>query len=252
MNLEELLQAADEHQRHSVARSYERTESARFLPEEVTPTVTRLKALAGTGPAVEFAVGTGRIALPLAAEGVEVHGLDASEAMLAELAKKEGAESVEVTLGDMASRIVCEDATLVYLIFNTITNLRTQSQQVECFRNAAAHLRTGGRFLIECIVPALHRLAPGQTVLHRVTTPECLAFDEYPDTTRQILISHYCVTEGDVTDRSAAAFRYVWPSELDLMANLAGMELESRTSDWHGAAFTSSSRSHVSVWRKKT
>ncbi len=204
---------------------------------------------------MEFAVGTGRIALPLAMTGVAVHGIDFSQAMLAELRRKPDAEQVALTEGDMTSTLVCSDASLVYLVFNSITNLRSQQQQVACFRNAAAHLRPGGRFLIETYVPGVGAVPSGERIRPFDVSPGHLGFDEYEDRANQILISHhYFLDMSGGTGRArhlAGAFRYVWPSELDLMAELAGLDFESRWSDWDGSPFTDASTSHVSVWRKR-
>jgi len=170
--------------------------------------------------------------------------------MLAELRKKRGAERVSLTVGDMTDTTVCADAALVYLVFNTITNLRTQAQQVACFRNAAAHLAPGGAFVIETGLPQLHRLPPGETIVPFDVSEHHLGFEEYVDRVNQISISHHYFIDGDRVRTSSPAFRYVWPSELDLMAELAAMTLESRWADWRRSPFTSDSQSHVSVWRK--
>ncbi len=207
-------------------------------------------ALAGGEKAVEFAVGTGRLALPLAERGVTVLGIDFSEPMVSELRKKPGADRVAVTIGDMTSASVCSDAALVYLVFNTITNLRTQAQQVECFRNAARHLRSGGCFLVENGVPQLQQLPPGETIRPFDVSPHHLGFDEYMNPVDQISVSHHYFIDGDRVRRVSGAFRYVWPSELDLMGQLAGLRLESRWADWLRSPFDADSRSHVSVWRK--
>jgi len=241
----------DEHLRPAVAAAYDSAVAERFAPDAVTPVVDLLADLAADGVAVEFAVGTGRIALPLAERGVEVLGLDFSEPMLGELEAKDGAELVTVTVGDMTTTRLCTDASLVYLVFNTITNLRTQALQVACFRNAAEHLRPGGRFVIENNVPKLHRLAPGETFLPFDVSPHHVGFEEYVDKVNQISISHHYYIDGDRGRQLAGTFRYVWPSELDLMAELADMELEARWADWHRTPFTGDSPTHVSVWQKR-
>jgi len=244
------LSEPDPHLSRRVAAAYDRAHRSEFTDAAVGPAVELLAEIAAGGAAVEFAVGTGRIALPLSAVGVEVHGIDFSEPMLAELRGKVGAERIDITVGDMTTTRVCSDASLVYLVFNTITNLRAQAQQVECFRNAAAHLAPGGRFVIENDVPILRNLPPGETLHPFDVSAEHLGFDEYVDYVNQISISRHYFINGDRVRVSAGAFRYVWPSELDLMAQIAGMELESRWADWHRAPFTGESRSHVSVWRK--
>ncbi|HVM39759.1 MAG TPA: class I SAM-dependent methyltransferase [Acidimicrobiia bacterium] len=250
MDVSEHLAAPDEHLDPVIAATYDRSLADRFSPETVAATVEFLAALAGDGPVVEFAVGTGRIALPLAATGVPVFGIDFSEPMLAELQRKPGADRVALTVGDMTTARVCSDASLVYLVFNTIGNLRTQRQQVACFRNAAAHLRPGGRFVIENGTPQIHRLPAGESILAVDVSPQHLGFDEYADRVNQILISHHSFVEGGKVRVLSGAFRYVWPSELDLMAELAGMTLEARWSTWRRDPYSADSPSHVSVWRK--
>lgn len=233
-----------------VAAAYDDSKHEKFTPEAIGPAVDMLAGLAGDGIAVEFAVGTGRLAIPLAQAGVEVRGIDFSEPMIGELRKKDTAELVAVTVGDMTETQVSSDAAVVYLVFNTITNLRTQQQQVACFRNAAAHLAPGGRFVIENGVPKLHRLSPGETIVPFNVAAHHLGFEEYVDLANQISVSHHYHIDGDRVRTSSPAFRYVWPSELDLMAELAGMTLESRSAGWDGSPFTGESPSHVSVWRK--
>lgn len=249
-DVDALLAAPDQHLDPSVAAGYDAASGARGDPEEVRTTVDVLAELAGDGVAVEFAVGTGRVALPLAATGVPVRGIDLSEAMLAELRRKPGADRVAVTVGDMTDTSVGSDASLVYLVFNTIGNLRTRHQQVACFRNAAAHLRPGGRFLVETGVPQLHRLAAGESTVVVDVADDHVGVDEYVDRVGQILVSHHWFVDGDRVRTVSGAFRYVWPSELDLMAESAGMTLESRWADWHRRPFTGTSPAHVSVWRR--
>ena len=249
MPASEYLALPDPHLNPLVAATYDAADEL-FSLEATGAAVEVLSDLAGDGAAVEFAVGTGRLALPLTEAGVRVHGIDFSEPMLAELRRKEGAELISVTVGDMTETRVCGDAALVYLVFNTITNLRTQRQQVACFRNAAAHLAPGGCFVIENGLPQLHRLPPGETIVPFDVSAHHLGFEEYVDRVNQISISHHYHIDGDQVRTSSPAFRYVWPSELDLMAELAGMTLEARWADWHRSPFTDESQSHVSVWRK--
>jgi hypothetical protein len=249
MSTSDLLGTPDEHPDPEIAGAYDRDVAGRFHDDEIRSAVKLLAALAGDGIAVEFAIGTGRLALPLAETGTTVMGVDLSEPMLAEPAKKPGAERITATIGDMTSTQVCSDATLVYLVFNTITNLRSQRQQVDCFHNAAAHLAPGGRFVIETGVPQLRRLPPGETIVPIDVSPHHLGFDEYVDLVDQISVSHHYFIDGDRARSGSAAFRYVWPSELDLMAELAGMELEHRWADWQGSPFTGESPSHVSIWQ---
>ncbi|HDH03438.1 MAG TPA: class I SAM-dependent methyltransferase [Actinobacteria bacterium] len=245
------LSASDAHLDPLVAAAYDDSLDDHFKPEVIRGAVSILAELAGDGPAVEFAVGTGRLALPLAETGVGVHGIDISEPMLERLQNKPGADLVNVVIGDMTSTLVCTDARLVYLVFNTIMNLRTQEHQVACFRNAAAHLSTGGRFLVETIVPELRQLPPGETIRPFEISSQHLGFDEYVDLVNQISISHHYFIDGDQVRTSSPAFRYVWPSELDLMAELAGLKLEARWANWDRDSFTGDSRSHVSVWQKR-
>jgi SAM-dependent methyltransferase len=250
VSVADYLSKPDEHLRRSVAAGYDAAVADRFTPEAVDPAVEVLAGLARDGVAVEFAVGTGRLALPLAARGTAVHGIDFSEAMLDELRRKPGAEQITVTIGDMTTTQVSNDASLVYLVFNTIGNLRTQRQQVACFRNAAAHLRPGGCFVIENIVPNLFGLAAGERIRPFDVSANHLGFDEFVDRTNQILLSHHYFIAGDRVTTVSGAFRYVWPSELDLMAELAGLTFESRWSDWRRSPFIDTSASHVSIWRK--
>lgn len=250
MHEPEYLAAPDPHLDPVVAAEYDDPDHEMYRPEVLGPTVAVLADLAGDGSAVEFAIGTGRVALPLAAAGVPVHGLDFSEPMLAELRKKDQAGVVSATLGEMTETRVCDDAALVYLVYNTIMNVRTQRQQVACFRNAAAHLAPGGCFLIENMIPQLHRLPPGETIVPFDVSASHLGFEEYVDLVNQLSISHHFHIDGDRVRTSSPVFRYVWPSELDLMAELAGLTLEARWADWHRSPFTHESPSHVSVWRK--
>ena len=243
------LETPDQHLDPAVAAGYDRSAGAKFSPEEVQRTADVLVELAEGGPVVEFAIGTGRVALPMAARGVALSGMDISEPMLAELHEKPGTDAIETMVGDMTSTVMRSDASLVYLVFNTIGNLRTQEQQVACFRNAAAHLRPGGRFVVETGVPKLHQLAPGESVRPFAWTGDYLGFDEYLDPVAQILVSRHYRFDGDQVARISGAFRYVWPSELDLMAQLAGLEFESRWAGWDRSEFTADSALHVSVWR---
>ncbi len=244
------LALPDPHLSPEVAAVYDDPTHERFSAETIGATVDFLSGLAGEGTAVEFAVGTGRIALSLAKSGVTVLGIDFSEPMLAELRNKAGAELVSLTVGDMTETKVCDDAELVYLVYNTITNLRTQRQQVACFRNAAAHLAPGGCFVVENGIPQLHRLSPGETIVPFDVSAHHLGFDEYIDLANQISISHHYHIDGNQVRTNSPSFRYVWPSELDLMAELAGMTLAERWVDWNRSPFTGESQSHVSVWRK--
>jgi SAM-dependent methyltransferase len=232
-----------------VAATYDEDSSAMFDPAVLGPTVDVLAELADGRPALEFAIGTGRVALPLAARGLEVAGIDESEAMLNRLRNKPGADAVRTSIGDFTRSRVPGDFGLVYLVFNTITNVTTQEEQVDTFRNAAAHLAAGGHFVVEVGVPALQRLPPGETVRAFALTPEHLGFDEYEVVSQRMWSHHYRVREGRA-ERFSVPFRYVWPSELDLMARLAGLRPRHRWADWTRAPFTAGSTSHVSVWEK--
>jgi SAM-dependent methyltransferase len=220
-----------------------------FDPAVVGPTVDLLAGFAGEGDALEFGIGTGRIALPLAARGVRVAGIDSSEAMLARLRAKPGADAISTTVGDFATTRVEGEFSLVYLVFNTIHNLVTQDAQVACFENAAAHLRSGGRFVIETGVPALQRLPPGQTIIPFRADPQGVSFDVYDVVTQRASSQHYYFSENGV-EAHPFEFRYAWPSELDLMARIAGLRLEDRWAGWQREPFTALSESHVSVWAK--
>jgi SAM-dependent methyltransferase len=220
-----------------------------FDPAVVDRAVTFLADLAGDGAALELGIGTGRIALPLWQRGVRVHGIDLSPAMAERLRAKPGAHDIGVTIGDFATTRVEGEFRLAYLVFNTIMNLTTQDEQVECFRNVAAHLEPGGCFVIEVGIPELQRLPPGETVRAFTVSPTRLGFDEY-DVAAQFLVSHhYQVVDGRL-EVFSTPFRYVWPSELDLMARLAGMTLRERWGGWSREPFTSDSTSHVSAWVK--
>jgi SAM-dependent methyltransferase len=228
-----------------VAGTYDDPAGPEFQPAVVAETADLLAGLAGPGgSALELAVGTGRVALPLAARGVEVHGIDMSRAMIARLRTKPGGETIGVTVGDFTTTRVDTRFDLVYLVFNTIMNVTSQPGQVACFRNAAAHLWPGGRFLIEVMVPELRRLPPGQKLVPFRDGPDEWAFDRY-DVATQAMSSNY-LSPGAF---HSVPFRYVWPAELDLMAELAGLEPEDRWESWARAPFTHESTKHVSTWR---
>src|SRR6266498_1213730 len=220
-----------------------------FDPAVVDPVVDFLVDLAGSGRALELGIGTGRIALPLAQRGVPVHGIELSKAMVARLRAKPGGEDIHVTIGDFATTTVDGTFSVAYLVFNTISNLTTQAAQVACFRNVATHLEPGGCFVIEVGVPGLQRLPPGETVRAFNVSPTRLGFDEYDVVSQGLISHHYWVVDSKLKVLSIP-FRYVWPSELDLMARLAGMTLRERWSGWKREPFTSDSTKHVSVWEK--
>ncbi|MGZ6975849.1 MAG: class I SAM-dependent DNA methyltransferase [Acidimicrobiia bacterium] len=221
-----------------------------FGPDILGQTVDLLADLAGDGAALEFAVGTGRVALPLAARGVPVSGIELSTAMAEQLQAKDDAQRVPVTIGDMATTRVAGRFQLVYLVFNTIGNLTTQDQQVACFANAAAHLEPGGTFVIEVGVPRLRLLPPGEDAQVFSHAPGYVGYDRYTDLVAQQATSHHFVADGSGVRELTTPFRYVWPSELDLMARLAGLVLRDRWAGWDRSPFTGESTSHVSVWEK--
>ena len=238
----------------SVAAAYDGVDDV----DDLARTVDLLAELAGAGPALELAIGTGRIAAPLAQRGVPVHGIELSKAMAARIAGKPGAERISITIGDMTCTRVPGEFTLAYLVFNTINNVTTQPGQVACFVNAAAHLQAGGHFVVEVGVPALRRLPPGQDVVPFGVAPDTsgggyLGFDHYDTATQQFTSNHVTVDgpAGTGTFRTIP-FRYVWPAELDLMACIAGLELSHRWADWDRTQFTADSTRHVSVWTKPT
>lgn len=224
------------------------TASGMFDPAVVTPTVDRLAALAGGGRALEFAIGTGRVAVPLAARGVPVAGIELSQPMVDVLRRKVDEDAVPVVIGDMATTRVPGEFTLVYLVYNTIGNLCTQDEQVACFANAARHLVPGGRFVIEVGVPQLRRLPPGQAAVPFDISDAHLCFDTYDLVTQQATSHHFSREPDGSYRRGTHHYRYVWPAELDLMARLAGLMLEDRAADWRGNPFTVESPGHVSTW----
>jgi SAM-dependent methyltransferase len=232
-----------------VAERFDERYAYQADPAVVEPVVDFLAGLAGDGEALELGIGTGRIALPLARRGVPVHGIDFSEAMVAQLRSKPDGDQIPVTIGDFTTTTVDGTFSLAYLVVNTIMNLTTQDEQVACFRNVAAHLEPGGCFVVEVLVPRLQRLPPGDTFQVFDVSPTHVGIDEY-DVARQGLVSHHYWIEGGRVEIDSPPFRYVWPSELDLMAQLAGMRLRERWQDWTRTPFTSASDKHVSVWQK--
>jgi SAM-dependent methyltransferase len=233
-----------------VAARYDEASSDMFDTAVTGPAVDRLAQLAGGGAALEFAVGTGRIAIPLAAKGVRVVGIDNSEAMIAEMRRKPDAAGIEALVGDMATTRVDGEFSLVFLVFNTIFNLTTQDAQVACFQNAADHLTSGGRFVIETRVPELQKLPLGQTIVTARAEPNRISHYVYDVVDQGLRAQHYYIDDDGRVESSPVAMRYAWPAELDLMARLAGMRLEQRWGDWLGQPFTARSSSHVSVYVK--
>ena len=232
-----------------VAARYD-DDGSMFDPDVVTRTVDFLAKLAGSSRALELGIGTGRIALPLAERGVHVHGIELSSAMTARLRAKPGGDEIGVTIGDFSTTTVEGSFSLVYLVYNTIENLTTQTAQVACFRNASAHLEPGGSFVIEVEVPQLRRLPPGDSFRVFSASEDYFGIDEIDVVTQRAVSHHLSIVDGKL-DRWSMPFRYVWPSELDLMAQLAGMSLRERWGDWNREPFTSESRKHVSVWEKQ-
>jgi SAM-dependent methyltransferase len=233
-----------------LAEVYDQTYRAKFEPSVLGPIVELLAELAQGGPALEFGVGTGRVALALSARGISVHGLELSPHMAARLLAKPGAGAVPVTIGDMTTTRVPGTFTLVYLVANTIMNVTTQDEQVAVFANAAAHLRPGGCFAVEVIVPQLRLVPPGQTARVFTLDPDHVGIETFDDVAGQIAWSHHWMEAGGRLVRHSAPYRYVWPSELDLMAKLAGLRLRDRWAAWDRAPFTSESQSQVAVFSK--
>ena len=232
-----------------VAARYDESSAEMFDAKAVEPVIDRLAGLAGDGRALEFGIGTGRIALPLARRGVPVLGIDVSNAMVARLHEKPGGQDIDVTIGDFSSTKMTGSFSLVYLVFNTIMNLTTQAAQVACFRNAASHLDPGGCFVIEVGVPGLRLLPPGETIHAFLVSEARWGFDEYDIANQGMTSHHFEIVDGRV-ERLSVPFRYAWPSEYDLMAELAGMRLRERWGGWDREPFTSESTKHVSVWEK--
>jgi SAM-dependent methyltransferase len=231
------------------AQRYDTPGTGMFAPEVLRPTVDRLAQLAGDGQAIEFAIGTGRVAIPLAERGVPVTGIELSQPMIDQLRTKADEATIPVLIGDMATTVAPGEYTLVYLVFNTISNLLTQTEQVECFRNAARHLTSGGRFVIELWVPELRRLPPGQPATVWQSEPGYIGLDTYDVLHQHVVSHHFRFDESTQARLFRSPHRYIWPAELDLMAQLAGFQLEARHADWTGGEFTAESRSHVSVYR---
>jgi SAM-dependent methyltransferase len=232
-----------------VAAGYDDLSDRMFQPEAIDPAVSLLAELAGGGPALELAIGTGRIGLPLSQRGVPVHGIELSRAMAARLRDKPGGAAIPVTIGDMTTTRVDGAFTVVYLVYNTINNLTTQDAQVACFRNVAEHLAPGGCFVIETGIPNLRYLPPGQDILGYRAGPDRIVSYTYDHATQQYS-GHYVEFSGGTGEYRTIPFRYVWPAELDLMARLAGLRLRDRWAGWNREPFTTDSRSHVSVWEK--
>lgn len=240
----------DNHFDAAVAERYDEDAAEMFAPDVLDPTVDLLAGLAAGRAALELAIGTGRVALPLSEHGVHVHGIELSEAMVAQLRAKPGAERIDVAIGDMATTRVEGRFGLVYLVFNTIGNVTTQDGQVAVFENAAAHLEPGGVFVVETGVPILRRLPPGDRFAVFDHTDGHVGVDEYDVASQLMWSHHYSSTDGRTYHRSSVPFRYAWPAELDLMARIAGLGLRERWAEWDRSPFTAESTKHVSVWEK--
>ena len=239
-----------------VAASYDDDSDVRFSEEHLALESGFLAELAGeSGRALELAIGTGRVALPLAARGVEVYGIDLSEAMVARLRAKPGGAEIPVELGDFSTALagvgLAGEFDLVYLVFNTIGNVASQDGQVATFENAGRHLRPGGCFVVETSVPGV--LEAQHDHRYRVFNhgDEHHGIDEYDVVTQLMWSHHYTRTEDGTYHRNSVPFRYAWPAELDLMARLAGMRLRERWEWWDRTPFTADSHAHVSVWEKE-
>ncbi len=230
------------------AERYDEASAFMFAPDVLDPAVRFLADLAGDGPVLELAIGTGRVAIPLVERGVPVKGIELSQPMVDKLREKR--HDIPVVVGDMATSTVPGQFSLVYVVWNSIGNLRTQDEQVACFSNAARHLAPGGRFVVELWIPGIRRFPPGQAAVPFHVGQHHVGFDTYDMATQQGTSHHYRRHSDDTVTYGASNFRYIWPAECDLMARLAGMELESRHADWDGSPFTNDSETHVSVWRR--
>jgi SAM-dependent methyltransferase len=233
-----------------IAEVYDATYAALAAPSVVDPMVDLLALLAGDGAALEFAIGTGRVALPLSARGIPVQGIELSPDMVEQLSRKPGADAVPVTIGDMTSTYLSDDFELVYLVANTIMNVTTQEEQVSVFMNAAAHLVSGGRFVIELIVPQLRRVPLSEVARVFRLDAHHVGIETFDDAVGQVAWSHHWIEVDGRLVRHSAPYRYIWPSELLLMAKIAGFELQDRWGDWNRSPFSSESGSQVTVFVK--
>jgi SAM-dependent methyltransferase len=232
------------------AADYDAAIPEMFDPALLDPCVDVLASLASEGPALEFAVGTGRVALPLSARGVPVSGLELSPHMAGQLRAKPRADTVPVTVGDMTTTRVDGAFTLVYLVFNTIENVTTQDEQLAVFANAAAHLVPGGRFVVEVEVPSIPHLPPAERGRVFDLSSGHVGIDTLDDREGQLFSSHHWTLLDGRWVQGTGRFRYVWPSELDLMARLAGFRLEHRWDGWDRSPFTADSARQVAVYQK--
>ncbi len=221
-----------------------------YVRELLEATADFLAAEARGGSVLEFGIGTGRVALPLSRRGVQVHGIDISADMIEELRRKPGSEAISTTVGDFSETVVAAEFSLVYVVYNSISNLLEQSEWVQSFRNAARHLSPGGRFVMELWVPDLRRFPPGAAALPFDVSAHHLGFDTLDIASQRGVSHHYFFRDGQV-ERLQGAFRYAWPAELDLMAEIGGMTLRERWADWDRSPFTSDSPKHISVWERR-
>lgn len=233
-----------------LAEVYDETYEAEFRPEVLDPMVDVLEEVAAGGPALEFAVGTGRVALPLATRGVPVQGIELSPHMADRLRAKPGADKVAVTVGDMCTTRLSDQFTLVYIVANSLMNVTTQREQLAVFANAAEHLTTPGFFVVELIVPQLQRVPPGEVARVFTLEEDHVGVETFDDLVGQIAWSHHWMCVDDRLVRHSAPYRYVWPSELELMGALAGLQLQDRWANWHRDPFTSTSPRQVAVFAK--
>jgi SAM-dependent methyltransferase len=232
------------------AQTYDAMIAGRFALEVLDPTVDLLLELSGGGVTLEFAIGTGRVALPLAERGVSVSGIELSPHMVDQLNEKPGSEKLQVVIGDMTTTRMPGSFKLVYLIFNTLMNVTTQDEQVAVFENAAMHLQAGGKFVIEMMVPQLHRVPIGEKTRVFASTDRYLGFETFDDAVGQISTSHHWMDIDGQLVRDSSPFRYVWPSELVLMGRLAGFRVADRWGGWEREPFTEDSTNQVVVFEK--
>ena len=233
-----------------LAQVYDETYAAAFEPSALDPVIEVLAELAGSGKALEFAVGTGRVALPLAARGIPTHGVELSPHMAERLRAKPGSDAVAVTVGDMTTTVVPGSFSLVYIVANSIMNVTTQQEQLAVFANAAAHLQRGGCFVVEVIVPQLQHVPPGDSARVFTLKPDHVGIETFDDLVGQIAWSHHWVYVQGKLVRHSAPYRYIWPSELELMAQLAGLRLRERWAAWDRTPFTATSTSQVAVFER--
>jgi SAM-dependent methyltransferase len=234
-----------------VAEAYDSTTAALSDPAVVGPIVDRLVELADGGPVLEFASGTGRIALPLSQRGISVSGIELSPDMTAQLKAKPGADQVAVTLGDMTTTRVDGTFSLVYLVYNTIMNVTTLDDQLAVFTNAAAHLAPGGCFVVEVLIPNIRRLPPGERGRVFTLEPDHVGIETFDDMVDQVTWSHHWMEVDGQLVRHSAPYRYVWPAELELMGRLTGFTLRERWADWGRRPMTSSSYEQIAVFEKQ-